>query len=178
MALSCFSLQQPFCTEADLKMGTEFVCLCSPGWAPVQLAVCWVQQDPACVFPVGAEECRCSSPGALGVWFVCAANQPSAGFAASLCLLLWIQGTITRHCHYYYSLLTLKDLKWANFILHMLNIDMPEQQYVIIVLSCCHSCWQDCSNPVLLLFYCLLFYCIDFVSCLMVVAGEESPAED
>lgn len=83
-----------------IKTATEFVCLSSAAWAPVQLSVCRVQQDSAGVFPVGAEECRCNSPGALGVWFVCTANQPTAGSATSLCLLLWIQGTITTHCHY------------------------------------------------------------------------------
>lgn len=110
------------------------MCLSSPGWAPVQLSVCRVQQDSAGVFPVGAEECRCCSPGAMGVWFVCTANQPPAGSAASLCLLLWIQGTITWRCHYHESLLLLLGVKDSHGR-NQFNLDVPELQNIITDMS-------------------------------------------
>lgn len=70
------------------KNDTPFSCLSSSGRASVRLAVCRVQQNPAGLFSVGAEECRCSSPGALGLGFVRVANQSPSGSAASQRLLL------------------------------------------------------------------------------------------
>lgn len=70
-----------------------------PDWAPVQPSFCWVQPDSARLLPVGAEERRCISSGALGVRFVCAANQPFAGSTSSLCVLFWIQGKVNRNDH-------------------------------------------------------------------------------